>query len=355
MWFAFKNKGGALWNKMEAEKGPVAQLWLHFKRMSDNAAEQNLYCRPLDLESPPSNQNKQAGLPTNELVCMLNLQDAATLDRVLGDLDPQRVLWSEVTNRRRLALYTLLLWCQGISLIAVGHVCIVHICGYLDECYIYLSPGIYWMLLLGFLVAIVRFAESSYFLKHVSAVENGVAFMFKRKSRGASFLLVNSLHCKQYQYGTPACPITLLHCRWKQMDACKAGSQAGSSFIKLAVFSVPKETGLHVPVACDVIDTLRAGFRSSGMGYMNYHGVFVASTHGMAGDEQQRLMTFLFKSGFSILCNDASARLMVGMKRMGGFGQWKLHTVENGQHGFLSICIHFIPASSSASYSQHRQ
>ena len=193
-------------------------------------------------------------------------------------------------------------------------------------------------------------------MSKVSAVEKGIAVMLVHKGASTAFLLVNSMHAKAYQQGVGGCPITVLHCRWKKMPPSN-----GSSFIKMAVFTVPKESGLQVPVTCDAIDMLRASFRSTGMAFMNYHGILAASTLLMTHEEKNLLMTFLFKSGFSIVCNDTEKGIMVAMKRMGGFGQWKVHqhqhhqsVVESGKNksspdattaGVVSLCFEFTPSS----------
>lgn len=323
----------------------VAALHLHFVRGS--------YTNEIvDVthSAESSSTKKQLRLPTNELVCLLDMQDMAALESTM--LAQERILWTQKTNQRKLALFTLLIWCQGLGMIGIGHWILFHLCGYIGECYTYLSPGVYWGLMIVFLGAVARFADTRYFQNKIAGVENGHAFFLRRKSMGTSFCLSSGLESKTYQEGVPPCPITLVHCRWKRMGVPKAKNKNrnhnhGSSFIKVALFSAPKDPSLQIPVACDVIDTLRASFRSKGMAFMNYHGVLVASTCHMTAEEQQLLMTFLFKSGFSILCNhdeETDVSLLVAMKRMGGFGTWKLHAVDRTRThctNRLSISLHF--------------
>lgn len=85
---------------------------------------------------------------------------------------------------------------------------------------------------------------------------------------------------------------------------------------------------------------------------MNYQGLFIVDANNMSGDARNRLMSFLFKSGFSILCNEASTmHLILAMKRMGGTGEWRLATLEClSDH--LCVTLDFCPASFLADYRQ---
>ena len=321
---------------------PVGALRLHLVRAQHWSGNQSWTKNHPSVSTGPL-------LPTNEVICLLDVQDVATLEGLVHTRDIDRVLWSEKTNQRKLGLFTMLVWCQGLGLIAVGHWASIQLCGYISECYTYVSPGVYWAMTIVLLACIARLADSKYFQGRILGVENGVAFFMLRKSAGTSVFLTAGAHGKAYQQGMPQCPITLLYCRWKRIvtEGGGASDHQSSSFIKLAVFTVPKEPALQVPVACDVIDTLRASFRSTGMSFMNYHGILVASLSQQSSEEEaQQLMTFLFRSGFSILCNDAPTRIMVAMRRMGGYGVWRLHSVERPtSFTGLSLCLHFIPSS----------
>lgn len=337
--------------KEEEEVPPAAELVLHFIR------------EPCAFGFGATS-SELGTLPTNEVICMLDVEDVTTLEHYCYEEegavhDEDRVLWSGKPNTRRLALYTLLIWCQGIGLIALGHWLLEQICGVIGECYTYLSPGVYWAAMLLLLVCVTRFADTGYFHSKIAAIENNVAFLLHRRSAGTTFFLMNGVHAKSYQQGKAPCPLTVLYCRWKHMSrpttsAC--GAHEGSSFIKVALFTLPQEQGLQIPVACDAIDALRASFRSTGMSFMNYHGVMIINIpKNLLEADTQQLMTFLFRSGFSILCNDNAAGLLVAMRRMGGYGAWKLHSVERQQQQSakafvccrtqesLSIRLRFVP------------
>jgi hypothetical protein len=319
------------------EQQPVAALQLHFLRDA-YTVEEDVQDQRLQKMAPA-----QLKLPTNELVCLLDMQDVAALESTM--FAQERVLWTQKINQRKLGLFTMLIWCQGLGMIGVGHWVLFHLCGYIGECYTYLSPGVYWAIMIVFLAGVARFADSQYFQKRIASVENGHAFFLRRKSAGTSFGLSNGLVSKTYEESVPPCPITLVQCRWKHM-----GTSKGSSFIKIALFTMPKEQGLQIPVACDVIDTLRASFRTKGMAFMNYHGLLVASTVHMTLEAQQGLRTFLCKSGFCVLCNEREDGLLVAMKRMGGFGAWVLHMVQRWHtedSNRVSVSLHFLSASDS--------
>lgn len=336
---------------------PVGIFTLHFTRKNIINKGKNIIRSHQDEKKEILNVSSKISsfhkIPMNEFVCMLDIEDATALE-IANHEDLQsddRLLWSEKTNIHKLGLCTFLIWCKGLVLIALGHFLLVQICGWMGECYTYLSPGVYWIAMLILLASISRFADTQYFRGKISAIENQMAIFIRRKSASTTFFFTNEKQSKMYQQGINPCPITLFYCRWKRMGICSENE--GSSFIKLAYFVVPKETGLQVPVTCDVIDTLRASFRSTGLSFMNYHGILVANISEISEESQHMLMTFLFRSGFSILCNDTETGLVVAMKRMGGYGTWKLHKIEypfqsvsstSSSILVLSICLHFIPS-----------
>jgi hypothetical protein len=339
----------------EEEVPPAAELVLHFIRQPCTL--------DLGLAIATSSEIGTAAplLPTNEVICMLDVEDVTTLEHYCyaeeeeenssgGALhDEDRVLWSGKPNTRRLGLYMLLIWLQGIGMIALGHLLLEQICGVIGECYTYLSPGVYWAAMLLLLVCVARFADTDYFHGKIAAIENNVAFVLHTRSPGTTFFLMNGVHAKSYQQGIAPCPLTVLYCRWKYMSRRRvppttttitACAHEGSSFIKVALFTLPQEQGLQIPVACDAIDALRASFLSTGMSFMNYHGILIINQKNLVEADTQQLMTFLFRSGFSILCNDNAAGLMVAMRRMGGYGAWKLHAVERQQQQIANVFVH---------------
>ena len=247
----------------------------------------------------------------------------------------QEVLWGEQLSMRQVGLYTLLCWCHVLGFLGLGYHTISHFCGGVDMCYVFLLPGLFWggMVVIG--VCILKACASSFLHKKLCMVENGLAFMLVQRAQGTFFTLDTKQKAKEYQPSTEH-TITLLHCKWKPM----LGS---SSYIKMAFFSLPPNECIHIPIACDAIDTLRGAYTSlpPHLLFQNYHGMLVVQKQQPCTKyQEEHFINFLLRSGFSIACR--AQDLIIAMRRMGGSGQWVTQEVAVHEDTILLRLV-FVP------------
>jgi hypothetical protein len=271
----------------------------------------------------------------NEILCMRDVPDASVLANVMRATKSNMLLWVEKVNLRQLGLYTLLWALQLLGAAGSGYLLLSLLCGENGECFLFSWPVLGAGGLLLLLWGCSYLSSSSFLQSRVSGVENGMAFLIVRRARGSSFELDTSLRAKVYRQAME-CPITLLRCSWRDV-----GPTHSSSLIRLACYALPQEEALHVPVSCDAIDTLREGPLRI-MPFKNHLGVLVVHRWRLERPQEERFVRFLFKSGFSVVCNAQEASLIVAIKRIAGSGQWVAKQVAVQEQEVL-ITLFFEP------------
>ena len=252
-----------------------------------------------------------------EIVCVQGIPDAAALAHIVSSMPPSsETLWVEKTNQHLLGLYTLLFWLQAMCAVCIGYVLLWAVCGLEGDCYVFVSPMVYGSCAGAVFLMIVRITASPLFYGRVAGVANGVAFVIPQKMSGVTHTLDTTQGAKAY-HASFKCPITLLHCKWQRREL--------SSYIKLACCTLlHTEEGLLMPVLCDAIDLLRCSHQVPAR-FINHLGVLLLLVQG---DHLAQVVAFLMRSGFTIVA--LGSELLIATRRMGGMGEWAVHSVEGG-------------------------
>jgi hypothetical protein len=257
-----------------------------------------------------------------ELVCVRDIPDAASLAHVASLMPPSsEVLWVEKTNQQLLGLYTVLFWLQAMGAVSAGYLMLWGVCGPSGDCYVFVGPMVYGGCAVALFFAIVHITASPFFFGRVAGVVNDMAFVIPRKLEGVTHTLDTTQKAKAY-HPSFKCPITLLHCKWQRRGV--------SSYIKLACCTLPHgEDGLLMPVLCDAIDLLRCCHHVPTR-FVNHLGVLLVVVHV---DHVAQAISFLMRSGFTIAA--LGKGLLIATRRMGGVGEWTVHSVEGGSEIYV--------------------
>lgn len=253
------------------------------------------------------------------LLCMRTRGGSIEWSNSLRDKG-QLVLCNTSINQRRLGLLVMLFLCQGLGMLAALHLLFQMLCEGSSECYLYVSPAALLFAAVSMLRCLTRYCDlhdEAGLGKMIFQVDNGIIFWVsqsKAKAEAMRFHLDTQLSSKAYYGPHVGCPISLLHCRWPS-------AQSASQCFKIACYTLPEhQEELHIPITCDAINILfhelAADIRKQHMLEQSV-GILVISSTGKQGRRSwERFLVFLFKSGFSILCNVEACGVIIAMRNL---------------------------------------
>ena len=225
---------------------------------------------------------------------------------------------SVILCQRRLNQHILCLVGLGLGALIglvgwMGYECLKWGCMQQAECFLYLFPFLVFVLFIGTMSGLLRLSRWEALQDLVLKVENNIAFVVSNAHHSMFLTLDTSQRSKTYQYAFE-CPISVLHCKWLAIR----------SYIKMACYTLPYNPALHVPVTCDVIDLLRRGPNHGTSIYTNFLGILVIR-HAEAWGNEAQFITFLQRSGFTIVCNTPVGGTLIATRIMEGSGEWSIH------------------------------
>jgi len=277
------------------------------------------------------NQERDSREACNKILCLHHHDKTSDIYQSLFPFSSFQLLWHRKPNRLRLSMFYMLVICPVIIILLLLSWWVVdQFCSTLhDGCSIFLLPPLCMMILMAVYLSTSSFLASVLYHRLFFEIENNMGVLVTRQVKGTSFQLDTSLKSKEYSSDLE-CPISLLAIKWKQIQTC----------IQIAIFTLPEDETLHLPVICDAIDIIRPPLIepsrfTSNTSFQHYEGVLIIH-HSRKKEEP--LLTFLAKSGFSVLCNARQLGIIISMKQMPRGGTWiPIHIVLESDYVALDL------------------